>query len=199
MRRPRISGSFRSWKVPNGLNGTVSTRKNWPSIKFCNRSDSSASKVCPALISQILRWEPVAILDTGRHLITKCSHTRRVETVEVTLVRSPSKFALANVLIVDKCEWKEDRRRVSRRFLHLHDSIASLYHRRNHPIISGFTPSVGKTVGAKYAGNLYHEVQHDNGDRYVVRSLRAALHGFWTLFAHSLPVDQRNYVNIELV
>jgi len=33
----------------------------------------------------------------------------------------------------------------------------------------GFDPVIGKTVSAKYAGNLYHEIQHDNGDRYVVR------------------------------
>jgi len=34
--------------------------------------------------------------------------------------------------------------------------------------LTGFDPVIGKTVSAKYAGNLYHEVQHDNGDRYVV-------------------------------
>ena len=33
---------------------------------------------------------------------------------------------------------------------------------------SAFDPVIGKTVTAKYAGNLYHEIQHDNGDRYVV-------------------------------
>lgn len=35
--------------------------------------------------------------------------------------------------------------------------------------LQGFDPVIGKTVTAKYAGNLYHEIQHDNGDRYVVR------------------------------
>lgn len=35
----------------------------------------------------------------------------------------------------------------------------------------GFDPVIGKTVTAKYAGNLYHEIQHDNGDRYVVKIL----------------------------
>ncbi|CAF3909486.1 unnamed protein product [Rotaria magnacalcarata] len=34
--------------------------------------------------------------------------------------------------------------------------------------VESFDPVIGKTVTAKYAGNLYHEVQHDNGDRYVL-------------------------------
>ncbi|CAF4545963.1 unnamed protein product [Rotaria sp. Silwood1] len=34
--------------------------------------------------------------------------------------------------------------------------------------IVGFDPVIGKTITAKYAGNLYHEVQQDNGDRYVL-------------------------------
>ncbi|CAF4057996.1 unnamed protein product [Adineta steineri] len=34
--------------------------------------------------------------------------------------------------------------------------------------VEGFDPVVGKTISAKYAGNLYNEVQHDNGDRYVL-------------------------------
>jgi hypothetical protein len=43
-------------------------------------------------------------------------------------------------------------------------------------LITGFDPVIGKTVSAKYAGNLYHEVQHDNGDRYVVRFLFSLSH-----------------------
>lgn len=39
---------------------------------------------------------------------------------------------------------------------------------RTEFFISAFDPVIGKTVKAKYAGNLYHEVLHDNGDRYVV-------------------------------
>jgi hypothetical protein len=37
-------------------------------------------------------------------------------------------------------------------------------------MLPGSKASVGKKVGAKYAGNLYQEIQHDNGDRYVVRA-----------------------------
>ncbi|CAF4882206.1 unnamed protein product, partial [Rotaria socialis] len=31
-----------------------------------------------------------------------------------------------------------------------------------------YNASLGKMVGAKYAGSIYHEIQHDNGDRYVL-------------------------------
>ncbi|CAF4259406.1 unnamed protein product, partial [Rotaria sordida] len=31
-----------------------------------------------------------------------------------------------------------------------------------------FNASRGKTVDTKYAGNIYHEIQQDNGDRYVL-------------------------------
>ncbi|CAF2744821.1 unnamed protein product [Rotaria sp. Silwood2] len=34
--------------------------------------------------------------------------------------------------------------------------------------VESFNAPLGKTVGAKYAGNIYHEIQHDNGDRYVL-------------------------------
>ncbi|CAF3780229.1 unnamed protein product [Rotaria sordida] len=34
--------------------------------------------------------------------------------------------------------------------------------------VESFDPVIGKTITAKYAGNLYHEVQQDNGDRYVL-------------------------------
>ncbi|CAF1294902.1 unnamed protein product [Adineta ricciae] len=34
--------------------------------------------------------------------------------------------------------------------------------------VEKYDPVVGKTITAKYAGNLYNEVQHDNGDRYVL-------------------------------
>jgi len=37
-------------------------------------------------------------------------------------------------------------------------------------MITGFNASAGKTAGAKHAGMIYQEIQHDNGDRYVVRS-----------------------------
>ncbi|CAF4409917.1 unnamed protein product, partial [Adineta steineri] len=30
-----------------------------------------------------------------------------------------------------------------------------------------YVPSIGKTVGAKYTGNQYHEIQHDDGDHYI--------------------------------
>ncbi|CAF0922263.1 unnamed protein product [Rotaria sordida] len=34
--------------------------------------------------------------------------------------------------------------------------------------IENFNASRGKTVDTKYAGNIYHEIQQDNGDRYVL-------------------------------
>ncbi|CAF3336880.1 unnamed protein product [Rotaria sp. Silwood1] len=34
--------------------------------------------------------------------------------------------------------------------------------------VESFNATLGKTVGAKYAGNIYHEIQQDNGDRYVL-------------------------------
>ncbi|UJR23110.1 hypothetical protein I4U23_026131 [Adineta vaga] len=34
--------------------------------------------------------------------------------------------------------------------------------------VEGYDAVVGKTITAKYAGNLYNEVQHENGDRYVL-------------------------------
>ena len=35
---------------------------------------------------------------------------------------------------------------------------------------SGYTATIGKTVGAKYAKNLYHEIRNENGERFVVRN-----------------------------
>ncbi|UJR25800.1 hypothetical protein I4U23_007150 [Adineta vaga] len=34
--------------------------------------------------------------------------------------------------------------------------------------LESFVPSIGKSVGAKYTGNQYHEVLHDNGDHYIL-------------------------------
>ncbi|CAF1389296.1 unnamed protein product [Adineta ricciae] len=34
--------------------------------------------------------------------------------------------------------------------------------------LESFIPSIGKSVGAKYTGNEYREVQHDNGDHYIL-------------------------------
>ncbi|CAF1403615.1 unnamed protein product, partial [Adineta steineri] len=46
--------------------------------------------------------------------------------------------------------------------------------------LESYVPSIVKTVGAKYTGNQYHEIQHDNGDHYILTCRPEKLREFKT-------------------